>query len=276
MNTQNKKDPFLDDEIIVFKTSEGDVDVPLIFYDLSSVICLFYVNYDLARKKFQGTGLIPCRLYNGKAAITVSFYDYKKSSIGGYHEAALTTLTYAEGTKQPFFTQAETFKKADKWRVGAYIHDLPVTSTLAKACGREIWGMPKFMADISFQLSKNRFRGSIDDPNNGENICTLEGRIGPFGLGRKIKGLDNCDYTDFNNDLFRLPIFYDSTSRCNFNMLFLGGMRLKVGRSDRIMAKNLRDLGLDNASPAMTFTTYTGRAKVGMGMPLREYNARMI
>ncbi|MFN2543421.1 MAG: acetoacetate decarboxylase family protein, partial [Actinomycetota bacterium] len=66
----------------------------------------------------------------GRALLTLAFVDYLESDLDTYHELAVAFLV-----------------KGPRGR-GVYIHQLPVDQGFTMAAGREIWGFPKFLAEI--------------------------------------------------------------------------------------------------------------------------------
>jgi len=85
-------------------------------------------------------------------------------------------------------------------RFGVYIHHLPVTTKEACDFGVEIWGYPKFVADISFEdvgdLRRCRLRA------DGKDILTLEMKK----LITKARPMSIYSYTVKNGQLLRTLI----------------------------------------------------------------------
>jgi len=75
----------------------------------------------------------------------------------------------------------------------SYVLHLPVTTESANAAGCEIWGFPKFVADILLSNDGRRFNGSVIDPSTGTPILTYKGNR---GTGLSLPGMDLRFYTE--------------------------------------------------------------------------------
>jgi hypothetical protein len=132
-------------------TTQGNVELPIFYYDVSVRQLNFFVDYSSALSRLEGTGLVPCRVFNGKAVACLVFYNYRDTSIGPYEEVAMVILSYPESFKDPRLYLANMVRRnGHKWTVGAYVLELPVTIPEARVAGREIWGYPKYLTDIPF------------------------------------------------------------------------------------------------------------------------------
>jgi hypothetical protein len=119
---------------------------------------------------------------------------------------------------------------------------LPITEELPLVAGREIWGVPKFLADISLDFSNNRFTGEVLLRENGEKILSLESSL---NKGMPFKFLDSMVYSNYQDSIIKIVSNFD----CSVRIFKDKDARLEVGSIDHPMAHNLRDLGLDGATP---------------------------
>src|ERR1035437_6180520 len=77
----------------ILSTSEGDVDMPIMYYDDSVMMALFRVDYDKAQALVADQGLQAVRIFGGKALVAMAFYQYRETSIADYNEVGVAIAT---------------------------------------------------------------------------------------------------------------------------------------------------------------------------------------
>jgi acetoacetate decarboxylase len=87
------------------------------------------------------------------AIVTVGIYNYHFSTLGAYYEALMAISV--------------TFNGAP----AAYIPLIVVDNDQAMTAGREIWGYPKKLANISLKRSGEAVIGTVERPT-GNRLCT--------------------------------------------------------------------------------------------------------
>jgi hypothetical protein len=148
----------------------------------------------------------------------------------------------------------------DSWRrrLGAYIHRLPVTTAFSCAAGRDIWGFPKFVADVSFTDARRRRTCTL--VVDGDLVLTLtlrraghfRFRNAPLDAVAAVHGL-------------RRTRFVSSGDGVGFR---LGGAQLTLGAHS--LADELRGLGLPRRALMSTWiermrATFFAPGPVGVG-----------
>ncbi len=260
------KDTFWNVERSKFKTEEGEVDLPIFYYDFSSVIFNFMVKPEKVSALLEGTALSPCILANNMALVIIVFFEYRDSSVGIYNEVGLCSLTYSKALKKPFFYLPDVIKKGDKWKIAAYVHNLPVTTKAANAAGREIWGYPKFVTEIPFSLTKNTFKGSVLDPDTGDDILSIDGKMGPVGIGPLLRGIDIVTHTIHKGAQIRTHITTEGKAAYHL----FPKMKLLVGSGSHVMNENLIRLDLHGARPIAMITSYNTRSRLPAGVDIAK------
>ncbi|MCP4135980.1 MAG: acetoacetate decarboxylase family protein [bacterium] len=251
-----KNDRFWNVEQTIYKTSEGDIEIPHFYNDFSQVLFFYFVKPEKLLPLLEGTDLKPCVCINNRAIVNLILLEYRDSSIGSYNEIGLSSLTYSTKLKKPFFVFPNFLKKGDKWKIAGYIHNLPVTSKLAYAAGVEIFGYPKFITEIPFSLTEKSFEATVCDPDSHSNIFSISCPIGYKSFGLKMPGVDLVTYSNNNKgDQLKAYICVDAKTK---NNLF-PSVKLTVGESNHVMAQNLRHLDLENKKPFSVSTTHTAR-----------------
>ncbi len=121
----------------VHQIGERRVTLPVHVRQASSWAAQFLVDARAAQGMVSPTGLGVVRPVPGKAIASIVFVRYEDTDLDAYNEVGLGFLVHAHDGKG----------------VGVYIHQLPVNQAFTLQAGREIWGYPKFMADIAIETS---------------------------------------------------------------------------------------------------------------------------
>jgi len=149
-----------------------------------SAAATFVVRHDAARRLLEGTGVTPKRLPGGRALCIIAAVQYLDNDLGPYNEVAFSIAVGA----------------TDGAPAGAYIHELPVDGEFTCAAGREIWGFPKWLADIDLDIDDRRAHCRLAQDGEMSAYATLDGvtrrtpfssrtsgvRGGPFGVTLRV------------------------------------------------------------------------------------------
>jgi Acetoacetate decarboxylase (ADC) len=104
----------------------------------------FLVDRAAAQRIVEPAGLRVVQL-GRRALFTIAVADYEDTDLGAYQEVGLIFLvTGPHGN-------------------GIYVHHMPVNEEFTLAAGREIWGYPKFLTEISVERRGNAMRCSLGD-----------------------------------------------------------------------------------------------------------------
>jgi acetoacetate decarboxylase len=113
----------------------------------------YYTNAEIAAILFsvdrdKVANIVPEPLKLPRSPMVMAFVAwYPETTIGPYHEAA---------------TLIQSFLKTENTRFeGFYCNSMFVDSDIALAAGREIWGYPKKLADMSVKKTGNKFVGLL-------------------------------------------------------------------------------------------------------------------
>lgn len=220
--------------------------MPIMYYDSSQVMAFFWVDLEKAKPLVQAD--LDVVSFGGKALAGISFYEYRETSIGSYNEVGVAIAVLPKGAKVPRFPLLSLMKDLDKTEIGLYIIDLPVTTPAACAAGKEIWGLPKFVTGIDFDLNKRDFSGTVYSPEGKEPIVKLEGS---FGLGIPCSVIDLALYSNYNDEMLRALVNIRSKGKLSL----AGSIKATLGNKSHPMAQRLASLGIDNAKPAFLIST---------------------
>ena len=224
------------------KTSLGPVELPVFCSDGSAVAAFFACDHEKATRKLEGTGLYPIKVSRGKAIATLGLFEYRQSTLEPYNEGFLMIAVSPQPKMSLLAQRLQLLMTAERRKLGFYTLDLPITEELPLVAGREIWGVPKFLADISLIFSDDRFRGEVLDKSTGEKILSLESS---FNKGMPFRFLDSMVYSNHQDSILKIISNFNCSARITRDK----EARLEVGSTDHPMAHNLRDLDLDGGTP---------------------------
>lgn len=262
MNHHN--DPFFAVPKTVVTTSEGEVRLPICYFDCSHYMALFRVDAARAAAKLQDVPLEPV-LVSRKAVAILSFFKYRDTSLGPYHEVGLALLVTPQGQAPTLGSLTDLLQQTRNESLGSYVLDLPVTTAAARAAGCEIWGYPKFVTQLPIELHEDRFQARVHDPDGGL-ILELAGQRGHV-LPETLPGMALVTYSMQGGRMLRTRV--ETRAACATGGG--GSLKLAVGDSPHRMAQNLADLGLDGQTPKLLQTTESFQSllfagqNVGMG-----------
>jgi Acetoacetate decarboxylase (ADC) len=197
------------------------VSIPVEIRSARSWFANFAVPIAAARQLIAYSGLEPASPLPGRAFCSLAFVDYADGDLDPYHEFAVAILVCEPGS-------------SGRKPAGAFIHQLPVDQGFTCEAGREMWGFPKFIADIDIRAGA-RGAGQCTLEHDGARVLSL--RVGP-GLPLPSRGtaLDAFSFREGVLRRTRWSLNGDSSR------MRPGGARLELG--DHPIARELRSLGL--------------------------------
>jgi len=241
-------------------TTAGEADLPIRYYDGSVLLCLFEADAAALEQELSAVELVPAR-FGSRALAALVFYEYRDTTIGPYNEVGLATFALPRGVQGPSTPWLDLARPPRARRVGMYVLDLPVTTPIANAAGRELWGLPKFVTRIDFERRGRRFIGEIHDPSGGGSIARLSGGL---GLPLPMPPMEPMLYSRLGTTELRTEI----KVRGMHSLRVGQSLRLQVGGSSHRMAENLRRFGLKESA---RLAIYAPRAQ--MVLPLGQARA---
>ncbi len=252
---------FLDVPQALVATSAGNVGVPILYRKARAVMALFAAERQPLEALLHDPELELVPLAGGKPAVAVAFFAYEETSIGPYHEAAVATFVAPKALGVPARPALDMALPLRWRRVGMYILHLPVTTSIANAAGREIWGLPKFVTDIPIDWQEGHIRAAVLAPGSSAPLCTLEGEL---GRGRSLPLRAILLYSRLNQELIATRVDYLGLAR------FVRGpqLRLQVGTDTHRMARDLAALGLNGATPFLVQVLPAFQARLHFGRRL--------
>jgi hypothetical protein len=146
---------------------ERGLSCPFFFYDAMSFGVYILAQIDRVKRILPSRRLHPFRVTPKQCIISIMALEYRNTDLGAYNEVSISIPCTLDKVS-PLFTG--TLRKA----LGIpkmYIHQLPVTTEVARDSGVDFAGYPKFLAEIRIEEKNETVscRLSIDD----KKIITL-------------------------------------------------------------------------------------------------------
>jgi hypothetical protein len=137
-----------------FNIEGKDLGYPTHFEDGTSTFGLFLVPSRVANQLIVDSGFQVEEIFPGKAALSISCVHYTDTACGAYEEIAIAFFVKRLGKHKrfriPFLSSWKDFLRGD---IPSYTWRLPVSSTLARDCGIDMWGFPKTLETIDYELA---------------------------------------------------------------------------------------------------------------------------
>jgi hypothetical protein len=183
----------------------------------ASVACATYlVRASRARAFLRGSGLGLVSAA-GRTPLFLLFVDYRVNDLGVYDEVGVAFLARHRG------------------RIGAYVHQLPVTQAFTMEAGRALWGLPKWLARIELEITGRHATCHLADGDRHvltAALHTLPGRL-PITVQGRLTALAP-----------RSGSVLASAVRMRVRGIRLGAAGTLVLGRDHPMTEELRALGL--------------------------------
>jgi hypothetical protein len=141
------------------------VAVPVEVRSAKMVGATFTAPYTAARKLIDYSGLRPVKVAGTLTLCMVSGVQYTDNDLGPYNEIALAIMV------EPPDGGGASAAGIATGNVRTFIHRLPVNQEFTCTAGRDIWGFPKWVADITFQERPGRTDVVMLD--EGEHAMTI-------------------------------------------------------------------------------------------------------
>lgn len=119
---------------------------PTEFRDGSSIMGLFVVPTSAARSRLAGTGFTPAEIAPGRTVLSLACVHYTDTDCGNYDEVAMALFVNSPG-------YLRTLRRIASGSIGAHSWRLAVTSEASRRCGLEMWGFPKTLEDLRWEVS---------------------------------------------------------------------------------------------------------------------------
>jgi len=153
--------------------------LPVFYYDNTSVTAIYTASTNKVKKLLPHPAMNPIEMLPGKSMVAFTAFEYRKTDIDPYNEFSIAFLITLDKPQIPGLTAL--------WQMArrcftAYVWKLPVTTEIARFGGVELYGYPKFLADITFERSREWIECRLSE--KGEHLLSLKGKVLPTTRGK--------------------------------------------------------------------------------------------
>jgi hypothetical protein len=236
-----------------FEIEGRSLGFPARFRDGSSAAGLFTVPSSRAQALIRESGFEVAELWPGRAGFSLSCVHYRESDCGVYDEISMAFFVkpvHGRASRIPYLGTWLDIARDD---AATHVWRLPVTSRLANDAGILMWGFPKTIEAIDFEVADGRatFQLRMD----GREVLSYSVRAaGSQDPPRSASAVYSI--YDGAPHVTRLEHEYHDVG------VRLGGGRLTLG--DHPIADQLRGLGLPRRP---LVATWMGRLSFVVGPP---------
>jgi hypothetical protein len=214
-------------------------ELPILYFRDDAFGLFFTAESAKVRAVLPSDRLHPVQLPGGRALVAIFAFNYIETTIGPYGELAVAPLA-VYGTRPPIGA-VPALLEAGYPGFGMVVLHLPVTGTLARDGGRELWGYTKFVADMNFTNTPEYQQCRLGE--EAAHILTL--RVARAGFVRR-DSKPMITYSVLDGRLIRTTIPHRAVYRTAVGSK---GSFLELG--DHPMADSIKALGLSQ-KPMMT------------------------
>lgn len=208
------------DEAKIFKTYEvngNKFNIPIRYRRVDTYLALYTANIKVIKDMLPSKRLKPLRFINGKGMVCFNAFNYIENDLGQYGELSISFPCICFHNKKLY--------------TGIYIHSLPVSTDLACAAGRHVWGFPKFTCDMEHENSP-LYQG-ITLKDNDDLIMNF--RVKKRGYGFSV-ARDFNTFTILNDEIIFAQTFMQHTMRVGVG----GDVQMDLGNHQ--MARDIEKL----------------------------------
>jgi hypothetical protein len=138
-----------------FEIEGRSLGFPALFQDASSAVGLFAVPSKAANALIRESGFEVAEIWPGRAIFSLACVHYRESDCGAYNEIAMGFFVKKQA-QAPGIPYLGTWLDILRDRAATYVWKLPVTTRLANDAGILMWGLPKTIEEIDFELGGER------------------------------------------------------------------------------------------------------------------------
>lgn len=246
---------------VSMETSQGRVELPIQYHDATATTVVFAVDPGRARPLLEPSGLVPLLFRGRTAVVAMSWFDYRDTSIGPYHELSLAVLAHhpLDAPRYPLLGLMR-----DRGVVGGHILHLPVTTEAAWAAGCELWGYPKFVAELPIEVTGRRVEAAL--VHEGKRVLSMRMPL-PGGPSLPLPGVTTLSVLD--GKLVRTRI----ATRCGTRMARGKGVELALEQPGHPVCRTLAALGLPS-KPLMVLHSDPFRSLLPLGLAVADAGAQ--
>lgn len=148
--------------------------LPCFYYDTTSLTVIYTAATRKVRELLPRKEMSPMEIIPGRCLIAFTAFEYRNTDLDPYNEFSIAfPITYGRPQIPTVSATLQMFRR----NISAYVWQLPVTTEIARKGGVEMYGYPKFIADIDFERQAGAITCTLSA--KGDRILTLTGNVLP-------------------------------------------------------------------------------------------------
>jgi hypothetical protein len=124
----------------------------------------------------------PIELYPGRSLVAFTAFEYRRTDLDAYNELGISILIGYGKRPRGLLSLLSLLRSRT---FPAFVWKLPVTTEVARKAGVELYGYPKFLADIEFGRRESHIECTLSE--SGSEILRLRGRVLPVSAGPQLR-----------------------------------------------------------------------------------------
>jgi len=157
-----------------FSYEDLSIKLPVFYYDTTSLQAVYTAATHQVKQRLPLDKMHPIELYPGRCLVAFTAFEYRRSDIDPYNEFSIAFLVTFGRPQVPLVTPVAQMLRR---QLSAYVWKLPVTTEIARVGGVEMYGYPKFLAEIDFLKENEQVTCRLAE--KGEAILALKGKVLP-------------------------------------------------------------------------------------------------
>jgi hypothetical protein len=233
--------------------------LPVSYHDTDGFTAVHPASYQAVRAELPSDAIEPLRWVDGRALVAITAWRFKATTWSASDGPVSTLTPYGEISVAAVVTRGPAPRVLPfiRGEQRAFILHLPVTTSEACDGGRQIWGLPKFVADMDFVEEPSSRRVELSEA--GSTILILTVRPGGPVLPDRRSFVV---YSALNGELLEtvMPV------RC-FVQTRMGSRAGELALGAHPVAARLRQLEI-SPQPALAFNYLRHRSILPAGTPI--------
>jgi hypothetical protein len=156
---------------MMMKDSSLEGKLPVFYYDNTAMTAIYTASTAMIRRLLPLPDMYPVEVWKGRSMVAFTAFEYRRTDIDPYNEFSISFPITFRKRGIPGLTVLSMMARR---YFTAYVWQLPVTTERARKGGVDMYGYPKFLADIVFSHEGNMLVCTLSE--GGKNILTLKGK----------------------------------------------------------------------------------------------------
>jgi len=145
--------------------------LPTFYYDNTAMTAIYTASASKVRSLLPLPDMHPVQALPGRALVAFTAFEYRKTDIDPYNEFSISFLVTFGKEAIPGITIMSMMARR---YFTTYVWQLPVTTEKARKGGVDMFGYPKFIANIIFSRENDALVCTLSE--GGKNILILKGQ----------------------------------------------------------------------------------------------------